>query len=80
MNITEEDMKFTRAVVWRFIRNNNIPAHVDKDDMVADGYLGLLDAKEKFDPDVIFNALHGRYGEDGYIQLILENEKIFNFL
>jgi len=55
MNITEEDMKFTRAVVWRFIRNNNIPAHVDKDDMVADGYLGLLDAKEKFDPDVMPN-------------------------
>ena len=30
----------------------------------------------KFKPNVIFNALHGRYGEDGYIQLILENEKI----
>ena len=24
----------------------------------------------------MFNALHGRYGEDGYIQTILENEKI----
>ena len=30
----------------------------------------------KFKPNVIFNALHGRYGEDGYIQIILENEKI----
>ena len=30
----------------------------------------------KFRPNVIFNALHGRYGEDGYIQMILENEKI----
>tara|TARA_B100000029_G_C17529818_1_gene942913 strand:+ start:31 stop:948 length:918 start_codon:yes stop_codon:yes gene_type:complete len=30
----------------------------------------------KFKPKVIFNALHGRYGEDGYIQMILENEKI----
>ena len=30
----------------------------------------------KFKPHVIFNALHGRYGEDGYIQIILENEKI----
>ena len=30
----------------------------------------------QFKPNVIFNALHGRYGEDGYIQLILENEKI----
>ena len=27
---------------------------------------------EAFKPDVIFNALHGRFGEDGYIQSILE--------
>ena len=27
---------------------------------------------ENFKPDVIFNALHGRFGEDGYIQSILE--------
>ena len=27
---------------------------------------------EKFRPDVIFNALHGRFGEDGYVQSILE--------
>ena len=27
---------------------------------------------ESFKPDVIFNALHGRFGEDGYIQTILE--------
>ena len=24
----------------------------------------------------MFNALHGRYGEDGYIQTILEKEKV----
>ena len=29
-----------------------------------------------FNPNVVFNALHGRDGEDGYIQTILENEKI----
>ncbi len=29
-----------------------------------------------FKPHVVFNALHGRYGEDGYIQSILEVEKI----
>ena len=29
-----------------------------------------------FKPDVIFNALHGQYGEDGYIQTILESQKI----
>ena len=27
---------------------------------------------ENFKPDVIFNALHGRFGEDGYIQSTLE--------
>ena len=30
----------------------------------------------KFNPDVIFNALHGQYGEDGYIQTILERFNI----
>ena len=29
-----------------------------------------------FKPDVVFNLLHGRYGEDGYIQSILEVEKV----
>ena len=31
---------------------------------------------KKFKPDVIFNALHGQFGEDGYIQSILEKFKI----
>ena len=30
----------------------------------------------KFKPDVVLNLLHGRYGEDGYIQAILESEEI----
>jgi len=30
----------------------------------------------KFKPNVIFNALHGQFGEDGYIQTILEKFKI----
>jgi len=29
-----------------------------------------------FKPDVVLNLLHGRYGEDGYIQAILESEKV----
>ena len=39
-----------------------------------DGY--LIKNIRLFKPDVVFNALHGRYGEDGYIQSILESEKI----
>jgi len=31
---------------------------------------------KKFKPDVIFNALHGQFGEDGYIQSVLERHKI----
>ena len=31
---------------------------------------------KNFKPDVIFNALHGQFGEDGYIQTILEGFKI----
>ena len=31
---------------------------------------------KKFKPDVIFNALHGQFGEDGYIQTIFERFKI----
>ena len=29
-----------------------------------------------FKPDIIFNALHGQFGEDGYIQAILETQKV----
>ena len=33
----------------------------------------LFKVIKKFKPNIIFNALHGQYGEDGYIQSILEN-------
>jgi D-alanine-D-alanine ligase len=36
----------------------------------------LVNILKKFKPDVVFNALHGRYGEDGYIQAILEIKKL----
>ena len=36
----------------------------------------LLKNIKKFKPDIIFNALHGKFGEDGYIQAILETQKI----
>ena len=31
---------------------------------------------KKFKPDVVYNSLHGRFGEDGYIQALLENLKV----
>ncbi len=36
----------------------------------------LASKVNNFKPDIIFNALHGQYGEDGYIQTILERLKI----
>ena len=43
---------------------------------ILDPKNGFIKEIRRFKPNVIFNALHGRYGEDGYIQLILEHEKI----
>ena len=31
---------------------------------------------KKLKPNVVFNALHGRFGEDGYIQMVLDKEKL----
>jgi len=36
----------------------------------------LLKNIKLFKPGIIFNALHGQFGEDGYIQTILETQKI----
>jgi D-alanine-D-alanine ligase len=36
----------------------------------------LLKKIKLFKPDIIFNALHGQFGEDGYIQTILETQKV----
>ena len=36
----------------------------------------LLKNIKLFKPDIIFNALHGQFGEDCYIQTILETQKI----
>jgi len=35
----------------------------------------LLKNIKSYKPEVIFNALHGQFGEDGYIQTILESQK-----
>ena len=36
----------------------------------------FVEILRKFKPNTVLNLLHGRYGEDGYIQAILESEKI----
>ena len=36
----------------------------------------LIKKIKNYKPNVVFNALHGRFGEDGYIQTILEAAKV----
>ena len=36
----------------------------------------LITKIRSFKPNVVFNALHGRFGEDGYIQAMLEAAKV----
>jgi len=36
----------------------------------------FVDKLKKLKPKLVFNALHGRYGEDGFVQSILEFLKI----
>ena len=36
----------------------------------------FIDKLKKLKPKIVFNALHGQYGEDGFIQSILESIKI----
>ncbi len=36
----------------------------------------FVNVLRSYKPDLVLNLLHGRYGEDGYVQAILESEKI----
>ena len=38
--------------------------------------VNLSKSINQFKPNVIFNALHGQFGEDGYIQTVIEGFKI----
>ena len=40
-------------------------------DLDAKGF--FMNELIKLKPDIVFNALHGKYGEDGFIQTILES-------
>jgi D-alanine-D-alanine ligase len=43
---------------------------------IAEPNFKLIKIIASFKPNIIFNALHGQFGEDGYIQSILETTKI----
>jgi len=44
--------------------------------IIAEPDNNFLKKIKSFKPDIIFNALHGQFGEDGYIQTILESQKV----
>ena len=44
--------------------------------LVCEPDSGFVSKIKKFKPDVVYNSLHGRFGEDGYIQALLENLKV----
>ena len=60
----------TAKAVSNVLNNNNYKIKI----VEPDG--NFISNLKKFKPSVVFNALHGRYGEDGYIQSILEKEKV----
>ena len=58
-----------RQVAKELIRNNYIVK-------VTEPNFELFRVIKSFKPKIIFNALHGQFGEDGYIQTILETTGI----
>ena len=43
---------------------------------ISEPNFSLINIVKSFKPNIIFNALHGQFGEDGYIQTILETTNI----
>ncbi len=58
-----------KQVAKELIRNNYLVKTTEPN-------FELLDVIKSFKPQIIFNALHGQFGEDGYIQSILETTDI----
>ena len=58
-----------KQVAKKLVRNNYKVKITEPD-------FKLLDVIKSFKPNIIFNALHGQFGEDGYIQTILESTNI----
>ena len=68
-NEREISLKTGKQVSIELLKNNY------KVKIVEPNYK-LSEVIKKFNPKIIFNALHGQFGEDGYIQTILETTNI----
>ena len=60
----------TGIQVAKELKNNGYYIKISEPDQ------NLSEVVKKYKPSIIFNALHGQYGEDGYIQTILESTRI----
>ena len=60
----------TGKEVAKELRKNNYKVIISEPDE------NLIKNIKFYKPNIIFNALHGQFGEDGYIQAILESQKI----
>ena len=60
----------TGKQVAKELKKNNYKVKITEPDFT------LIEVINSFKPDIIFNALHGQFGEDGYIQTILETTNI----
>ena len=58
-----------KQVARELIKNNYIV-------QIAEPNFQIYSVIQSFKPNIIFNALHGQFGEDGYIQTILETFNI----
>ena len=61
----------TARSVYKELRNNKY-----KNTQILEPDKNFIKNLKKIKPNVVFNALHGTFGEDGFVQSILENLKI----
>ena len=69
-NEREISLLTAKSVYRELIKNNKYKLKIKE----PDG--NFVKELRLYKPDLVLNLLHGRYGEDGYIQAILESEKI----
>ena len=69
-NEREISIKTAKSVYSELIKNKKYVLRIRE----PDG--NFIKELRLFRPNIVLNLLHGRYGEDGYLQAILESEKI----
>jgi len=69
-NEREISIKTAKSVYSELIKNKKYLLRIRE----PDG--NFIKELRLFRPNIVLNLLHGRYGEDGYVQAILESEKV----